>query len=136
MTPDPIYVQELTVMDNVSLIFEKKNIHHIPVLDKNHNCVGIISMSDYLQLQDKFSRFNLEDSLRTSKKFMGSLTAREAMTKDPVSVDIDDPISKAIQLFLKNLYHAIIVESDGKMQGIITPYDILKAISINEKSLA
>lgn len=136
MTADPIYVQELTVMDKVALIFDKKNIHHVPVIDESNNCVGIISMSDFLQIQDKFSRFNLEDSLKISKKFMGSLTAREVMTKNPVSVDIDTPISKAIELFLQNVYRAIIVTEKGKLVGILTPYDILREISTEEKATA
>ena len=136
MTTDPIYVQKLTVMDKVALIFEKRNIHHVPVMDDNNHCVGIISMSDFLQLQDKFSRFNLEDSLKASMKFMRSLTAREVMTPDPVTIDIDDPISKAIELFLQNVYRALIVTDSEKMVGIIKPYDILQEISINEKVIA
>lgn len=134
MTSDPIYASPLTVMDKVSLIFDKRNIHHVPVLDEENICVGIISMSDFLQIQDKFSRFNLEDSLKASKKFMGSLTAREVMTKNPVSIDLNEPITKAIKLFLKNVYRAIIVTDNGEMVGILTPYDILKEISIQEKT--
>lgn len=136
MTEDPIAIKENTTMDKVALIFDKRQIHHVPVVDENDNCTGIISMNDFLQLQDKFSRFNLRSCEKANDKFLSSLLAKEVMSKEPRCIDENESISDAVDVFLVNVYRALIVTSNNKMVGIVTPYDILKEISQLEKVTA
>lgn len=128
MTKDPITIGELTTMDKVTLIFDKRLIHHVPVVNEAGDCTGVISMNDYMQIQDKFSIFNLKSSDKVNEKFIKSLTAREVMTADPVCIDENESIETAIEMFLANVYRSLIVTADKKIVGIVTPYDILKSI--------
>lgn len=132
MTPDPLTINEDTTMDKVATIFEKKNIHHIPVMNEGGQCTGIISMTDFMMLHDKFSIFNLPGTETINNAFLKSLLAKEVMTKDPISILTSDTTEKAIKLFLKNAFHALLVNEGDKMVGIITPQDILKEL-VNNK---
>ena len=128
MSPDPIYVEENTTMDKVALVFDKRQIHHIPVVNKKEECTGIISKGDYLQILDKFSKFNIPSSNKINGKVLPSLLAKEVMSKEPICIDAEDPIETAIEIFLANVFRALVVKSNGKMVGIITPYDVLKVV--------
>jgi len=129
MTIDPLVINELTTMDKVALIFDKRQIHHVPVLNEEGTCTGIISMNDFLQIQDKFSIFNIKSSTKINDKVLPSLLAREVMSKEPTTIDENDSIETAIHIFLANVFRALIVTSQGKMIGIVTPYDILKQLA-------
>ena len=136
MTEDPIFVTEKTSMDKVALIFEKRQIHHVPVLNEAGLCTGVISMNDFLQINDKFTRFNLKSSEKINRKIFPSLLAKEVMSKDPICIDADEPIENAIEAFLSNVFRALVVKSEGRMVGIVTPYDIIQQLSKHKKELA
>jgi len=135
MTENPITIMEDTTMDKVGMIFDKILIHHIPVINDEGTCTGIISMNDFMQIQDKFSRFELKSSEKVNNKVLPSLLAKEVMSKEPRWIDGDEPISKAIDVFLTNAFHSLIVTLDDQLVGILTPYDILRQISEYKKEL-
>lgn len=116
------------VMTKVSEIFDNNSFHHLPVIDDNGICVGVISKSDYYQLQNHFTKKNIGNAKLSNKMFFRSLLASEVMTPNPKTIDVNDPISKAVEMFLENKYHSLVVTKENKYQGIITPYDILKQL--------
>ena len=74
----------LTVIDD---IFINENFHHIPVVKEDTGrCVGIISKSDYYQLQDKFTNFNRVGAEKTNDRFFQTLMAEEVMTQELVEL--------------------------------------------------
>lgn len=112
----------------IAEIFEKNNFHHIPVINEESEIVGIISSSDYNQLQHHFTRLKLAKSDRENEKIFRSILAREIMTPEPFCLEEDDTIAQAVDVFIQNKISAIIVERQGKLVGIITPIDILKSV--------
>ena len=124
-TRNIVTVKPKTLMTVLETIFKKNDFHHVPVLDENDVCVGIVSKSDYHQLQDKFTRLGLKFTEKYNNEFFGSLLVEEVMTKEPVTIDAKEPIENALNLFLKNKFHALIVNDDGVFEGITTTYDLL-----------
>ncbi|WP_020537786.1 CBS domain-containing protein [Lewinella cohaerens] len=126
MTTNVITVHLTTTMDVVSDIFEKKNIHHLPVVEKDGTVVGMISKSDYYQLQDSFTLFKRAAAERINQAVFRSLLASEVMSKQVAVLNPDDSVLMAAGYFRENLFHAIpIVDENQRILGIVTTYDLL-----------
>ena len=123
-----ITVSPNTLGTEIAKIFESSNIHHLPIVNDLNEPIGIISLGDYRQLQHHFTRFKLKSSIRENNKLLSSLLAHEIMTKDPVCLDVDDTLGDAIDIFVKNEIHSIIICKNGKVNSILTPVDILKFV--------
>jgi len=130
MTKEIISVSPLSIMTEVAEIFDNNSFHHIPVVGYKGNCVGIISKADYAQLQDKFTLIDGSQTDKTNQKFFASLLAKEVMSKDVISLESNIEISDAIQIFLKNKVHSIVVTEKEKCVGILTPFDLLQYMSV------
>jgi len=128
MTPNVMTVSPSTLLTEVAKIFEENNFHHLPVIGENQVPLGIISRHDYHQFQHHFTRHGLEVAEAKNQRLFESLTAEEAMTANPVTLDVEQPIYEVVNIFLANLIHSIIVTEAGLCVGIVTPHDILKEI--------
>jgi acetoin utilization protein AcuB len=51
------------------------------------------------------------------------------MTKRLGKVAPDDRVNVALEVFMVNRFHALPVVENGELVGIITPFDIMKALS-------
>jgi acetoin utilization protein AcuB len=124
MTADTISVKTTDSLPVVEKIFKQFRIHHLPVIDKDHFVVGIISKTDLLSFLKQLS---LNSSGKLYSKFTAdNSTAEEIMTPEPMVVDPDDTIGLAADIFLANTIHALPVVEDNKLVGIITTHDLLK----------
>ncbi|MBK7634741.1 MAG: CBS domain-containing protein [Saprospiraceae bacterium] len=52
--------------------------------------------------------------------------ARDVMTQDPITLDTEDTIGLAADLFLSNKIHSVPVLNGDQLSGIITNHDLLK----------
>ena len=118
------------IMTEVVEIFETNSFHHIPVIDHGV-CVGVISKSDYYQLQDKFTKINKRVADISNRRLFESLIALEVMSIDIQSLDENDFADKALDIFLENRVHSIIINKGEECVGILTPFDILKYLNQN-----
>ena len=50
---------------------------------------------------------------------------QEVMTRDPQSVDADEPLSRAAELMKQSDIGAVIVTENGEMSGLVTDRDII-----------
>lgn len=117
-------VSATTKIKDIQDIFSKNEFHHLPVVEDGLKLVGIISRKD-------FEKFNYLMSMKTTgktwtTKSMASLCANDIMTKSVVSLDPDDSIGLAADIFLANKFHSIPVVEDDILKGIVTTYDLLK----------
>lgn len=126
MSKDLITVGEKDKLSVVKEIFEKHNIHHIPVV-RFKSIVGIISKSDYLYFVRGFTQ-NEEDKFVNESR-LKAYTADEIMTTGMAKVEPADRINVALEIFSINRFHAIPVVDNDELVGIVTTHDIICALS-------
>ena len=110
---------------SVQALFEKHNIHHIPVV-RHKTLVGLISKQDVLAYSGHFSKQEDDRFINTSR--LGHTTASDIMTTHLATLEEDDRINVALEVFSINRFHALPVLKDGELTGILTPFDILKQL--------
>jgi len=126
MTDTVITVQPNDTMDHVQEVFERKTIHHLPVVSPKGKVVGMISKSDYLKLLHGFTLFKAQKSAEYNKAILRSLLVEEVMTKQVATLKADDSLLMAAGYFRENLFHAIpIVDDDHSLIGILSTYDLI-----------
>lgn len=114
MTKNLVTAHPSNSLTQIQGIFDRMDFHHLPIVLKGNKLVGIISRVDI----DRFHDIILNNNLHA--------TAEDIMTKYPMSLDQEDSIGLAADIFLANRFHAIPVVEDGELIGLITTHDILK----------
>lgn len=118
-------------LKEVKAIFDENAIHHIPVV-RYKQMVGLISKTDFLHFMRGFSQ-NQEDRFVDEAR-LRAYTAEEIMTKGIAKLAPSDRISVALELFLVNRFHAIPVVDNDELVGILTTFDVIRAISKEDVS--
>ena len=113
-------------LTKVKEIFDNHKFHHIPVVHFRE-IVGLVSKTDFEHFMGGASHY-AEDSLVNNTRLERS-TVKEIMTTRLGKVAPDDRINVALEVFLVNRFHALPVVENGELVGIITPFDIMKALS-------
>ena len=126
MTAEVITANQDDLMMTIGDIFDRNNIHHIPIVDGTGKLVGIISKHDYNTMLTIHSLFKKSRAEVANRKYKMSLLAEEVMTKEVVKLRPNDSISVAVGIFKENLFHAIpIVNEEDKVVGILSTFDLL-----------
>ena len=119
-------------------ILIENSINGAPVVDENGVLVGILCQSDLITQQKNIkmpSIFTFLDGyipLTSFKKFekdikkITALKVKDAMTKDPVTVDPDTDISHIAMFMVDKHFHTLPVIYNGKLVGIVGKEDVLK----------
>ena len=113
MVPDPITVSAQTTVEKAIELMKANSIRHLPVVDLQSQLQGLLTLSD------------LKQALLPS--MLGDLTLADMMIKNPLTVGPDDDIEIAAQLIYKHKISGLPVTSRGRLVGILTESDILRA---------
>ena len=113
MIPNPITVTEQASIAEAIQCMKVNGIRHLPVVSKGNRLKGFVTLADLKQ--------------GLSPSMVSDLTLSDLMIKNPITVRPDDDIEVAAQLIYKHKIGGIPVVSNGKLVGIITESDILRA---------
>lgn len=125
------YKQLVTVHPETSLsevkgIFETHHFHHIPVVHFRE-IVGMVSKTDFEFFMGGASHF--EEDRQINQLRLDRAQVKEIMTTRLGKVAPDDRINVVLDIFLINRFHALPVVEAGELLGIITPFDIMSALT-------
>ena len=110
MILDPLYLEADATTGHAIELMSKYSIGGIPVVDKQKRLIGIITNRD----------------LRFEKRT--SLPIVKVMTKDPITMQVDDNLEAAAKLLERHKIEKLpIVDKTGHLKGLITYKDILKS---------
>lgn len=113
--------------DPVSLAFElllTNDIRHLPVLSRN-KLVGIVTDRDMHEALIPSDPTHAQRSMYHTVK---NIKVKDIMTPNPITIGPDVPVDRAAQLFLDRKIDCLPVkDAKGKLVGILTSTDILKA---------
>ena len=123
MTTELVTVAPNDYLARVTKIFESNSFHHIPVVADGNRLVGIISKEDFQKMNFYFfDKMAGENGVKAKE----GLTARDIMTPYPLSIDPDDTIGLAADIFLANRFHALPVIEDKELVGLVTSHDLIE----------
>jgi len=138
---------ELPILD-VYRLFVEEEIHGAPVVDDNQIVRGVITTLDLLRI----TRDELEPGAATSSSeyfrddvpfavggwmhmpddlqdHLAKVVARDAMSREIVTVDVDTAIDEAARVMLSQRVHRVLVTGADGLEGVLTTFDLLHAVS-------
>ena len=113
MIPDPIIITEKASVEEAIEVMKSNAIRHLPVVSKESVLKGFVTLAD------------MKSGLIPS--MIAGVSLQDLMIHDPITVGPDDDIEIAAQLFYKHKIGGMPVFQDGRLVGIITESDILRA---------
>lgn len=120
MTKEVKTVVASTTVSEIEKTLDRYKIHHLPVVGRGGKLVGIISKED-LRKVNKVSPVSGDHPYGWENE----LRAKDIMTSTPVSIDADDSIGLAADIFLANKFHALPIVEDNTLVGIVTTHDLV-----------
>lgn len=122
MTKEVIAANPSNKFSQVFQFFCERNVNHMPI------CVdgaiqGIISNKDMMRQVYKYIVIDKKSDLSALDS---ELLLTDIMTKNPVTVDVEDSILKVKEVFVKSAFNCLPVTHQGKLVGIVSPKDIVK----------
>jgi CBS domain-containing protein len=107
---------EMDIHNAIKLLLERE-VSGAPVIDGKGDLVGILSIKDCLKIAY---------SVSYHKERGGPVS--EFMSSDVQTIEADTDIVEAAEMFLKIRYRRFPVMSEDRLVGLISRYDILKAL--------
>jgi acetoin utilization protein AcuB len=116
-----------TPLSEIKTIFESNTFHHLPVVHFRE-LVGLISRTDFDRFWNK-SRSSYDQDRFIDEARLRVLKAEDLMTTKLAKVESDTRLNVVVEIFTLNRFHALPVVDNGELVGIITPFDLLKALN-------
>lgn len=112
MTAGPTCVKRADTLVAAQGLMETGGFHHLPVLEDGR-LVGVIAGRD----------------LRMHAERLGSLRVDDVMTTGPMTAAPDTPIAEVADRLLRHNVGGLPVLDEGRLVGIVTRTDVLKAVA-------
>lgn len=119
MTTDVFTVRPDDVIDLATSVMGWKHIRHIPVENASGELVGLLTARELLSLRGHRDAGTDDDPIAVA----------EAMQRDLVTVSPDTPVQDAIDTVLTTDSGCLLVTTRGKLLGIVTERDLLRALA-------
>jgi acetoin utilization protein AcuB len=123
MTRNPVTANPKTTYNEAMRLMEKNDIHHLPILKKNGDLVGIVSHSDMLEAEpSRVSTLSVYEIASLLEK----VTMDQLMSHPVLAIQGDCSISEAAHYMLEEDVGCLPVMDGKELIGIITDTDIFK----------
>ncbi len=124
MSRQPFTIALDATIKTIRDLMERENIHHLIVVKKDQEVIGIISTEDLRKVANWIEEETTGKVL--SQKLNTSWTAERIMTPNPLVLDEEDTIGLAADIILQNQFHAIPIVDNGILVGLVTSHDLLR----------
>ena len=113
MISAPITITANAPISHAIELMKVNHIRHLPVVSKGKILEGLVTLAD------------LKQGLIPS--MLGDVSLKDLMIKDPLTVGPEDDIETAAQIIYKHKIGGLPVTKSGRLVGIITETDLLRA---------
>ena len=142
MTKDVVVVSEDTPLAEVAAVMGENGISGLPVVDRSGRVTGIISEKDFLTQMGVTGPKNFMTLVANCLATKGCVAlpikkqlAKDIMTSPPITVTGNTTINEIVALFKsRNINRVPVVDSNGKVIGIVTRGDLLQAFRHGDRS--
>ncbi|MDX3972517.1 CBS domain-containing protein [Shinella sp.] len=141
MTAHPHSVTPDTSVKTAIELLLHERISGVPVVDDNGTVCGILTEGDLLRRSIFSVGATLVPQVVDATFFADYIrshgtTVGDCMTRDVFCVSPDQPLSQLVALMRDRGIKRVPVVADGTLVGIVSRYDVLKAISMGRDSIA
>ena len=121
-TKDPLLLRPQQTVGDAAAMFGEFWVRFSPVIGGGGTVVGVISASDVL------GQGTPPDP---------HMTLRDAMSKDVVSVRLDEPVTEAAAIMVTHaIHHLVVTEDDGnRLAGVVSVWDLARAVADEDPSI-
>jgi CBS domain-containing protein len=114
MTPKLTTVHPTASIEEAIELLLQEQISGLPVVDEGERLVGVITEFALLAV--------------AYDKRVKNHTVRQHMTRELITVDVEDPISRVADLCIVHRVRRVPVLQDGRLVGVIARRDVLRAL--------
>lgn len=122
MTRDVIYVSPDTPISEIVAILRTEGITGVPVMAQGR-VVGVISNSDIIEFEQDIQM--MEENINLDDAY----SASDIMTRKLCALASETTLDAAAKQMVDANVHRLLVIDDGKLVGIATSMDFLKAVA-------
>ncbi|MDZ7789965.1 MAG: CBS domain-containing protein [Xanthomonadales bacterium] len=117
MATDLFTVRPDDIVDFAASLMEWRHVRHVPVEDDTGRLLGLVSHRQLLRLIARGDRSG------------ETVTVRDIMRPDPITVSPETTTVEAIRLMRDNRLSSLPVVEGGKLVGLVTEYDLIVVAS-------
>jgi CBS-domain-containing membrane protein len=144
MTPNVITVAEDTPFEAIAAALRTHRVSAFPVLDQASQVIGVVSESDLLAklalgMQDDAVVPGMITGIlrRQQLQKAQAITAAQLMTSPAHTAAPDDTVEQAARImYLRNVKRLPVVDSGGRLAGIVSRADVLAVYSRTDADIA
>ena len=139
MTKEVVSVTEGTTIKDLCRVLKEFSVSGVPVVSEDGNLAGIVSDKDIIahhvaSLEPDFIDPDIYDLI--SSRYLGydeinpgqdRRYVEEIMNRETITVTPEDSVEDASRLLLEKRLHRLPVVQDGKLVGIVSSLDLLRA---------
>ncbi len=125
MTRNPVTATPDMSVAEASALMKREKVHRLPVLDKEHRLVGIISEKDLLYASPSpVSTLSIHEMAY----LLSQLTVKKLMTHDVVTISKETTVEEAARLMVDQDLSSLPVIENNKLIGIVSKSDLFKIL--------
>jgi CBS domain-containing protein len=140
MTPSPISIDPEAPLGTAIEVMVEGKVRHLPVVDEGGAVVGIITDRDLRSIVlapalEPYLSQTARRRLDTIATSLENLRVKDAMTCNPVTATPEMSVTQAAALMLEARVGSLPVIENGRLVGILTDRDAVKALAMHLPAL-
>ncbi|HTX85863.1 MAG TPA: CBS domain-containing protein [Streptosporangiaceae bacterium] len=141
MTTDVVTVDQITPFKEIARLLVEHHITAVPVLQLGRHVTGVVSEVDLIAARDEHAgtrkRWTGMPRYGTDHDRYLRLTAAQLMTSPAVTIHPDATIPSAARLMTTHHVKRLpVVDSDGKLVGLVSERDLLGVFLVPDQEIA
>ncbi len=126
MTTNVLTIREDESVSKARTVLMEEDITALPVVNEYGDLSGIITQTDFFQLEALVASKILRDL-----DVVESLKVHDVMIKNTITLPEDATLAEISSSMVDNSIHRVIITRDGKVVGLITAMDVLKTVVLS-----
>jgi CBS domain-containing protein len=133
MSTHVIAVRQNAPYKEMAAMLHEQRVSAFPVIDDNNKVIGVVSETDLLAkeaLEGTVPRTLQSLTRQGVRTRVNAVIAADLMTKPPVTIGPDEPVTHAaLLMYNKRVKRLPVISDDGTLIGIVTRSDVLSVYS-------
>jgi CBS-domain-containing membrane protein len=132
MSTHVVAVRKNASFKEIAAMLRAQRVSGFPVVDDDDKLIGVVSEADLLTKEawGASPRMSGEILAHREQAKADGITAVDLMTKPPVTIGPDEPVTRAARLmYVRRVKRLPVITEDGQLIGIVARSDVLSVFS-------